>query len=1163
MAQITTQDAIAKPLLRMKPIKEDYERYLQSLDSLEKKLNHDKDEEHNKAYVKEFLLDAYYRGHNEINTCDDIDWAIFSGDTDAFPVDVIIEAKTPSNKSEFPSLHNLNCKGMQETVLYFMRQRCEKHNITLKHIVITNGYEWFIFDASEYERYFYQDSHFRNTFIEYNSNQTLFSQTSYFYKDIAKPQIDKIKNEIKYVYFDIRTLNSEHKKMLIYKLLSPQHLLKQYQYTDSNSLDKGFYNELLYIIGLEEVKENNKLVIKRQAEGRRNDNSLLESTLYQLEIKNVEDKNRFEIALNLVITWVNRILFLKLLESQLISYHPKKNVNDFQVLYVNKIKDYDELNELFFMVLAKPEAERNSRVRDKFCNVPYLNSSLFEMTDTEDRYFCIGQLKKGTMPLFKQTILKDIHGKRMQMEMDTLEYLFRFMDAYDFGIEATDSMTSEESRTLINASVLGLIFEKINGYKDGSFFTPGIITQYMCHETITRAVLQKLNEQKGWHCEDMEQLYDKIENRQEANEIINSLTICDPAVGSGHFLVSALNEMIAVKSRLRVLQDKEGKRLKEWDITVDNDELCIFNDEGEFFHYNPSSVDSQRVQETLFNEKRYLIEHCLFGVDLNPNSVNICRLRLWIELLKNAYYRKDGNLETLPNIDINIKCGDSLCAKYPIDCDITPALNTAHITVVDYRQKIDSYRNAKSKEDKFALEKVIKDIKENIKSSLRTSDPIYVLLNRKKQEYYNKYEETLMELSLSNADRKRKKKLEDEIAKYQKEVDDIKNNKLYEKALEWRFEFPEVLDENGKFVGFDIVIGNPPYIRRTWLDEKCKKHYEKNYVSAQKQYDIYLLFIERGCQLVKDNGRLCYINPIRFFNAEYGQGCRKFIMDNLSILSIIDISQLPVFENAQTYPGIFLFSRKSRENNEIGYIQLDNLDKLNTLSTTNLRRIPQSKFDTPPEYKFIIPCEEETNPIITKIESSKNSISTYYHCSRGLSNNKIDTTKKDYQAIKSTNTRRYYINGGIQIGTAYADKFRDEMVVLPRTVPNLQATIKPKNIIVLDRIYYLIPKSDKHINSLFVLGILNSKISNYWFEYNYGSSKVRGGYFDLNSPQIMSIPIPNCDNQQPIIDLVEKILAAKKVDPNANTKDWEEDIDKCVYDLYGLTEPEKEIIEKM
>ena len=221
----------------------------------------------------------------------------------------------------------------------------------------------------------------------------------------------------------------------------------------------------------------------------------------------------------------------------------------------------------------------------------------------------------------------------------------------------------------------------------------------MCKETIRRAVFQKFNETKGWNCEDFEALYNKIEDAKEANAIINSVKICDPAVGSGHFLVSALNEMIAIKHDLKVLVDREGKRLKEYQVDIVNDELIVTNEDGLPFTYNPKSKESQRLQETLFHEKQTIIENCLFGVDINPNSVKICRLRLWIELLKNAYYKTDVTssgvemLETLPNIDINIKCGNSLIARFGLDADLKEALKKSKLKIEDYKRAVDQYRN--------------------------------------------------------------------------------------------------------------------------------------------------------------------------------------------------------------------------------------------------------------------------------------------------------------------------------------------------------------------------------------------------------------------------------------------------------------------------------------
>ncbi|HQQ21697.1 MAG TPA: class I SAM-dependent DNA methyltransferase, partial [Bacteroidales bacterium] len=453
----------------------------------------------------------------------------------------------------------------------------------------------------------------------------------------------------------------------LFKLLSPEHLLKLPFANDSNTLDKKFYGELLHIIGLTETKKGSKKLIERNKAGERHTGTILEDTIIQLDsldklsrlekpslFGKTEEERLFNVALELSITWMNRILFLKLLEAQLITYNKGDQSHSF--LNLDKIKSFDDLNTLFFQVLARKNEDRNQDVKKAFEKVPYLNSSLFEPTDLEHSMFLISNLSDDkSIPVYSQTVLKDEHGKKITGSLKTLEYLLAFLNAYDFGAEGGEEI-QEENKTLINASVLGLIFEKINGYKDGSFFTPGFITMYMCRETIRKAVVQKFDHYfPDYEIDRIEDVYDLIPqkiSRKKANEVVNSLKICDPAVGSGHFLVSALNELIATKNDLKILEDREGKSLHRYEVEVVNDELIVTDEEGELFEYNPNNKESQRIQEALFHEKQTIIENCLFGVDINPNSVKICRLRLWIELLKNAYYKNKIELETLPNIDI-------------------------------------------------------------------------------------------------------------------------------------------------------------------------------------------------------------------------------------------------------------------------------------------------------------------------------------------------------------------------------------------------------------------------------------------------------------------------------------------------------------------------------
>ena len=708
------------------------------------------------------------------------------------------------------------------------------------------------------------------------------------------------------------------------KYLSPEHLLKLPFANDSNNLDKTFYNELLHIIGLEETKEGSKKLIGRKIEKKRNPGSLIENSITILKYEdclsqlpklsdygNNKEEQLFNIALELVITWINRILFLKLLEGQLIKYN--NGDKSFRFLNIERIHDYDELNKLFFQVLAVKESDRSEVIKQKFGNVPYLNSSLFEPSDLEHKTIRINSLEDHSKhPVLTGTVLKDKTGKKLTGDIDPLQYLFEFLDSYDFSSEGSEDI-QEENKTLINASVLGLIFEKINGYKDGSFFTPGFITMYMCHETIRRAVVQKFNEVKGWKCETISDVYNKIEDIKEANRIINSLRICDPAVGSGHFLVSALNEIIAIKSELKILSDREGKKLKEYTIEVINDELIITDEQSKLFEYNPKSKESQRVQEALFQEKQKIIENCLFGVDINPNSVKICRLRLWIELLKNAYYKPGTNnreLETLPNIDINIKCGNSLISRYPLDADIKTALKSSKWNVDNYREAVMTYRNAQSKDEKRSMEQLISKIKNDFETEVSKSDKRFLKLNKLNGELLSLTgQSSLFELTKTQKEEwnKKVKKLTEEIKKYETEIEEIKSNKIYENAFEWRFEFPEVLNNDGDFVGFDVVIGNPPYIRVQDLNHNTIDYYKQNYYSAFKRLDISILFSELGLNILTKEGYLTYITSNQFFKAEYGRRIRELVYNHL-VLNV-DFSKVTVFEGLATYVSVLVFHK--------------------------------------------------------------------------------------------------------------------------------------------------------------------------------------------------------------------------------------------------------------
>lgn len=943
ISKLKPRKALNKAFLKVKPNRTEIEGFKANLIQLLDRTNDTESEEFHKNLVTDFLKKTYYDPNHFINTKGRNDLVIHNGDKAKSTVGVIIEAKKPTNKSEMVTTDKVNAKAFQELVLYYLRERITQNNLETKHLIITNIYEWFIFDATTFDRLFAQNKKLVKQFQDFEDGRLSDTRTDFFYKQIAEPFIADIKSEIEFSYFNLqdyqKPLRNEDKAddtklIALFKLLSPEHLLKLPFTNDSNSLDKRFYSELLHIIGLTEIKDGSKKLIQRNKAGERHTGTLLEDAIIQLDsldkLSRLEKPSQFgkdqqerlfNVALELSITWINRILFLKLLEAQLITYH--KGDKSYSFLNLDKIKNYDDLNSLFFQVLARKHEERNEDVIKAFEKVPYLNSSLFEPTEIEQNTLFISNLRDDkSIPIISSTVLKDQNGKKRTGRLNTLEYLFEFLNAYDFSSEGSEEI-QEENKSLINASVLGLIFEKINGYKDGSFFTPGFITMYMCRETIRKAVVQKFNETKNWNCKDLEELYDKIEDRQEANEIVNSLKICDPAVGSGHFLVSALNEMIAVKNDLNILQDRNGRRLKEYQVEVVNDELIITDEEGELFDYNPNNKESQRIQETLFHEKQTIIENCLFGVDINPNSVKICRLRLWIELLKNAYYlpsreagKNSTELETLPNIDINIKCGNSLVSRFAIDADLKQALKKSKWSIDSYRLVVDTYRNAESKEQKREMERLIADIKSDFRSEISNNDPKLKRKAKLSGELYNLTMQTGLfdESAKEKRDRKKRiEKLEVELEKLSTDIEEIKANKIFENAFEWRFEFPEVLNDDGDFVGFDVVIGNPPYMRVQEIQKSQplqKIHYETQYQNAKAAYDLANIFFELAVNISSDKSNNSYIFPHKFFNAASSEVFRDYLKQGQYIDEIAHFGANMIFEDADTYTCVAQFSKK-------------------------------------------------------------------------------------------------------------------------------------------------------------------------------------------------------------------------------------------------------------
>lgn len=1396
----------------------------------------EEDEEHQKAYLRDFLKETFYEGEGRlVNTSKKIDLSIYSGKTTSSTVEVIVETKLPANKSEMMTKDNLNAKSFQQALHYYFEER-ESGNDDLKHVVITDYTEFFFFDAQEIERHFYSKKSLVKAFRDWQSDQKVSSGKSFMYgtfSDFIKKSdaiLECVHVDLTNYEHQLKTPASDEDEKLIplFKLFSPEHLAKKPFANDSNSLDDKFYKELLHILGLKEVKEKGNRLIQRLPKDERNRGSLIENTIeilrYDQHMNEVreakvqygesEDDQLFGVALELVITWMNRVLFLKLMEAQLLAYH--NNDEKFKFLSFDSIDEYDELEKLFFRVLALRNDERPASVQERFSHIPYLNSSLFDATKLERKTIHISALDdKATLDLASRSILKK-GANPPSGPLKTLDYLLRFLDAYNFSAESTGGIQTQD-KTLINASVLGLIFEKINGYKDGSFFTPGFITEYMARETLRKAVVDKFveafpglfpspqtplpqaeglrgegqsasNDDRGmsasltakklpkslvesarhlrknqteaevllwqllrkrqlcdlkfrrqhsveegfildFYCHevklaveldgkyhqgeqqkmadaereqflkeigvqvirftneqvlentedvlqtiadtafessrdqterDFENLWNGIKKHigrdisiTKANEIINSITICDPAVGSGHFLVSCLNELIAIKSDLKILCDRSGTFIPHLEVAVENDEMAVEYG-GTFFEYSlnhewkngsverkPAGSDVQKIQEALFHEKKYLIENCLFGVDINPNSVKISPLRLWIELLKHAYYTPHPNplpegegmnqrklrkgegasyseLQVLPNIDINIKQGNSLVSRFGLDEDLSSIFKKSEHSLAEYKQAVKNYKETRDRTKKGELEQLIDDIQKEYSESLLNNKPI----NKKLSNARAKYNALVNQGDIfgKKASKKEIQAAEQKLEKLEEQKTEEEAGEFYREAFEWRFEFPEVLDNEGNFTGFDVVIGNPPYIRQEQLGE-LKPFLKTQFEVYAGTADLYAYFIEKGMNLLTENGRFHYIVANKWMRANYGQALRTWLQQR-QITSIVDFGDLPVFEEATTYPCLLEIKKEKNPSvftaMEVESLPVENFEVLKEetgfavdarklsgegwslvpLEVQNLLEKLKSTGTPLGEYvdgkiyrgvltgynKAFVINEETKEKLIAEDKSSAELIKPFL---AGRDIKRYQVPKTDNYLILVKNGQTNEMRGEQEPWEWFSEEYPAVAEYLSqfekqakkrydqgqywwelRACDYYEKFEKPKIVIpaISNHANYSFDRDGKYSNDktsiiskddLNLLGVLNSKVADFIIALT--SSTKRGGYFEYKPMYVSEIPIVETDILEQFVD---QILTAKKENPDADTGKLEAEIDQLVYELYGLTDDEIAIVEE-
>ncbi|GAA9966327.1 hypothetical protein VN0931_00760 [Helicobacter pylori] len=1010
-AHIPLKDFIKK-YNPQEPKKETIENFEKEINSLLENAKGQDGEEFQKNEINSFLKNTY--GYH-CNTNEKVDSAIYV-DGKAW---VLIEVKALNNRNEFPkNRENPLSKAFCQMVFYFLEEI--ENNNSLKHAIICNAHEFFLFDCKDL---LFLKGDKRITKLHKNCalKEGTDPKTKRFYSDLEEYLKKDFEGELRYTHFN---LNSDDPKELplIYQVLSHEVLLKQKKTLDANTLNKDFYEELLYILGLEEQNEKGKILIKPS----RTQNSL--SDALKKEYKNLDDEE----VMALLIAWNNRILFLRLLESLLISFdhfkEPFLTIENFK-------EDFKDLNTLFFEVLAKKNNERSKEIKeDKILGkIPYLNSSLFDKTPLESNGHEIKLFNNEPLEIYPKSILKKDKDFQEKKDLPLLEYLFTFLHVYDFTTtpkDIKDNKNTSESR-LINPSVLGLVFEKLNGYKEGSFYTPSFITSYMCKESITPIVLDKFNQKYNIECEKLKELKNYLKNsykedkRKEYLQVLLALRICDPAVGSGHFLVSALNEMVRIAYELGLIAS-----LYRHSLRLENDEIIIQHTQtGEIFNYTKPHSENDphhHIQKELFELKKSIIENCLFGVDINPNSCEITKLRLWIELLKYSYYifeesKNTNALETLPNIDINIKCGNSLISRFSLHDDLKKIPNIKK-KIQEYKDLVAQYKdpNPLFPLNKTDLTNKIQDLK--ITFSLELKDPkTKAGLEKAIEKHIKKYnffaldDKSLLDglnyfiPNLFGALKLSPKEEEEAFASYgriralRKKLDDTLSGREYQNAFEWRFEFPEVLDDEGDFLGFDCIIGNPPYmqVKKGLYSSIFYPFSEGKDIGKQNTYKV---FIELGFNLTKQKGLISLITQSSIMCDCSAQFTRELLLKYCQIHYFVEFNKKQkLFSNVIQGVCILEFLKDRPSKEHAFKIAINNTQiQMNQIQYDQIKQDEILKFFPLYEIPLIKSGEME---IVRKIKTDKILLRDLLE--KSLQGNINTIHLKDIQNQKETNGRIY------------------------------------------------------------------------------------------------------------------------------------------------------------
>ncbi len=783
---------------------------------------------------------------------------------------------------------------------------------------------------------------------------------------------------------------------------------------------------------------------------------------------------------------------------------------------VKNARNYFEyyLEPLFYEALNEKRGADNYYAR-LHCRIPFLNGGLFEPLDGYD-----WKNNNFSIPneIFSNASIK---GER---EADGILDIF---DRYNFTMNEDEPL---EKEVAVDPEMLGKIFENLLDVKDrkskGAFYTPREIVHYMCQESLINYIVNTV----GTPYEDTKDfiLYGEImkdedcsrevkqgiadmlmpesiyKNLKLIDDALADVRVADPAVGSGAFPMGMVNEIVKARENITAYFARE--------LTSNAQKHQLWN-----YTRHPYML------------KKDAMKNSIFAVDIEPSAVDITKLRLWLSLVVEFDINSDNdefkNPPTLPNLECNILCGNSLIDEF----EGVKLFNDSLLT------------GASSNSNWMA------DLFQNQVDSTLTK-----LIDKQKELFY-----------ANNHDDKYRLKREIDVLQQQvifascTMTDDIKERFISTFAMPskpyilWKLAFAKVFKDKG---GFDIVIGNPPYrlCQPSNTDEVLLKYYKSHFQVAGYKIDLFHLFFEKGINLLKKNGILGYITPNTYLTNKYIKPLRQFILDTCKIYKIINHDK--VFDTASVDTATIILSKEYTENNQVEILQTANF------TFTQICKKEQKEWRSDKEYIFNINTET--------ISTSNNCIllgdicKTYFGIQAfdrksSVSEEKTNTSYlpiidgADIHPYQYANPKIYfnYLSENIKSGGDWDVYSRERIVV--RQIGQIPVVgLCKSNILGSNTLYSIYPKDDKY-DLKFLLACLNSSFIKRYWQAKYSDNKAL--FPKIKGFQLKELPIPiaNYETQTTIVKIVNKVLETKETDATNNTEDLEKQIDEIIDCLYN------------